>query len=352
MSSATGLTTVMIGSPLGEEHAARIASAYPGRAEVLYRPDLLPPMRYVGDHNGDPTWRRTDAQRAEWRAMLAQAEVLWDFPVGEPTSPLELAPRLKWVQTTSAGVGQRVRLLGMQESELIITTASGIHAQPLTEFVFAALLFHSKRLDHLQREQRAHRWERYSTGELRDQTMAIVGPGRIGREVARIARCFGMTVWAMARDNTPERAERLGVDRLFARDELRAMLAGADCVVICTPHTSETEGLIDRAAIEALKPGVVLINIARGVVIDEVAMIDALCSGAIGFAALDVFTVEPLPTDSPLWNLPNVLVCPHSASTVDTENDKLTERFIENLGHYLNGDLDRLQPQLDKVRLY
>ena len=347
-----GMVTVMIASPLEAEHAERIEGAYPDKIELIYRPDLMPPMRYAADHYGPPGWTRTPAQQAEWHGLLRRAEVLWDFSAGEAKGPLQLSPRLRWVQTTSAGVGQYVKRLGLQDSDVIVTTASGVHARPLAEFVFAAILFHSKKIAHLQREQRAHRWERYHARELHGQTMAIVGPGRIGREVARLARAFGMTTWAMARTNDPARAAELGVDRLYGRDELREMLAGADCVVLCCPHTPETEGLIGRAEIAALKPGVVLVNIARGVVVDEDALIEALQAGTIGLAALDVFRTEPLPPDSPLWDLPNVLVNPHSASTADTENEKLTDLFIANLGHYLAGAHDRMSAVLDKRRLY
>ncbi len=347
-----GVVTVLIASPLEAHHAARIAAAFPDRVETVYRPDLLAPIRYVGDHTGPLGWRRTPGQQAEWDAALGRAEAFWDFPPGETRPLLKVAPRLRWVQTTSAGVGQYVKRLGLAESDLLVTTASGIHAQPLAEFVFAALLFHTKRVAHLQAEQREHRWARFCTRELDGQTMAIVGPGRIGRKVTTVARCFGMTVWAMARTHDPGRAAALGVDRLFAREEKHAMLAGADCVVLCAPHTPETDNFLDREAIAALKPGVVLVNIARGAVVDEDALVEALRGGGIGLAALDVFRTEPLPAESPLWDLPNVLVCPHSASTADSENAKLTDRFIRNLGFYLDGELHQMEPVLDKACLY
>ncbi len=349
---SNGTARVMIATPLEEEHAARIAAAFPNRAEVVYRPDLLPPTLYRGDHDGDPGWTRSPEQQREWLDLLAQADALWDFPVSAHENLLEMTPRLRWVQTTSAGVGQLVRNLGLQGSDLIVTTASGIHAQPLAEFVFGALLGHVKRFDHLRAEQRARRWERFSGGTLAGQTMAIVGPGRIGREVARLAKAFRMEVWAMGRDNSATRADALGVDRLFARKELGSMLAGADCVVLCAPHTAETEEMIGRAELQAMRPGAVLVNIARGAMVDEDALIETLRDGHLGFAALDVFRVEPLPVDSPLWGMPNVLVAPHSASTADSENATLTDRFIENLGHYLAGEIDKMQPRLDTTRLY
>ena len=347
-----GRARVVIASPLETEHAARIAAAFPDRAEVVYRPDLLPPTRYRGDHDGDPAWTRSADQQREWLGLLASAEILWDFPFATHENLMDVTPHLRWVQTTSAGVGQLVKNLGLQGSDLIVTTASGIHAQPLAEFAFGALLAHVKRFDHLRAEQRAHRWERFSGGTLAGQVMAIVGPGRIGREVARIAKAFRMTVWAMGRDSTPGRAEALGVDRLFGRDELREMLAGADCAVLCAPHTAETEGMIGRDELLAMKQGAVLINIARGAMVDEEALIDALRSGHLGFAALDVFRTEPLPSGSPLWDLPNVLIAPHSASTADSENGALTERFIANLGRYLDGEIEAMQPRLDTTRLY
>jgi phosphoglycerate dehydrogenase-like enzyme len=341
----------MITSPLEPEFAERIAAAYPDQVELIYRPDLMPATRYVGDH-GDPAFRRTGEQEREWHELLARADVLWDFPAYERRPVLELSPRLRWVQTTSAGVGQQVKRLGLQDSDLLVTTASGIHAQPLAEFVFAALLFYSKELGRLQEEQRGKLWNRFCGIELAGRTIAIIGPGRIGREIARIARTFRMRPVAMGRRSDPARAEALGVDRLYSRAELPQMLAEADCVVICAPQTPETDDLLGAAELAAIKPGAVFINIGRGTIIDESALLAALQDGRIAFAALDVFREEPLPPSSPFWEMPNVLINPHSASTVDTENAKLTDIFIRNLGHYLAGEIDQMAPQLDKRQLY
>jgi len=341
----------MITSPLEPEHAARIAAAFPDRIEVIYRPDLMPEMRFGADH-GDPAWRLTGERQREWHSLIARAEILLDFPQYEEQSILDLAPGLRWVQTTSAGVGPLVRRLGLQDSDLIVTTASGIHAQPLTEFVFAALLFYTKEFGRLQDEQRARQWHRFSGRELAGQTMAIIGPGRIGREIARIASAFRMRVVALGRDSDAARAGALGVERLFARAELGEMLSEADCLVVCAPHTPETDGILGPREFAALKPGAVFVNIGRGALIDEDALVASLRDGRIAFAALDVFREEPLPTTSPFWDMPNVLINPHSASTVDTENSKITELFIRNLEHYLNGELERMAPILDKQRLY
>jgi phosphoglycerate dehydrogenase-like enzyme len=341
----------MITSPLEAEHVERMASAYPDRVELVYRPDLMPALRYIGDH-GDPAFRRTPEQEREWHALLREAEVLFDFPQHERFPLLELAPKLRWVQTSSAGVGPLVHRLGLQDSHLIVTTASGIHAQPLAEFVFAALLFHSKKIGQLQRDQKMKAWNRFSGNELAGQTMAIIGPGRIGREIARIARAFRMRVVALARDADPARAQALGVDQVYGRAELLTMLGEADCLVICAPQTPETVDLLGPAEMAALKPGVVFVNIGRGTIVDDAALERGLRSGQIAFAALDVFREEPLPADSPFWELPNVLINPHSASTVDAENSKLTDIFIRNLGHYLAGEIEQMAPQLDKQRMY
>lgn len=346
--------TIFITSPLEPEHVDRIRAVGGERVEVIYEPDLMPPTRYVADHDGPPDFRRSPEQQARFDAHLARADVLWDFPKHAPGDGalLRMAPRLKWVQTTSAGVGQLVARLGLIDSDLLVTTASGVHAGPLAEFVFLALLMHVKQLPRLQADQAAHRWERFASDELAGKTLAIVGPGRIGREVARIARCFGMRPTAMGRTASPERAAELGVDRLYPRERMGEMLGEADAVVLCCPHTPETENLIDCAAFAAMKDGVVLVNIARGQVVDEEALIDALRSGKIAFAALDVFRTEPLPADSPLWDLPNVLVSPHSVSTAYSENRKITDIFCHNLECFLDGRVDEMRNVLDKARMY
>lgn len=343
---------VMITSPLEPEHVERIAAVAPDRVDLIYRPDLLPPARYVADHNGPTGWTREPSAQAEWESLLASAEVLWDFAVTPGKTPLEASPNLKWVQTTSAGVGQYVKRLGVADTDLIVTTASGVHSGPLTEFVIAVLLYHEKRFPMLHERQATKHWERYCGGELTGKTIAIVGPGRIGREIGRIAHAFNMRVLAMPRTFDPARKAELHADEVFPPDQLEEMLGQADYVVLCTPHTPETEGMIGPRQIAAMKPGVVLVNIARGVVIDERAMIDALRSGHIGFAGLDVFETEPLPVDSPLWEMPNVLVNPHSASTAESENAKITDIFCHNLRCYVEGRYTEMTPVLDKQRYY
>lgn len=341
---------VLIASPLEEDHVQRIRQDVPD-VEVLYAPELLPPTRYIADHDGDPAFRRSPDDDARWWNLVRQADIAFDFPC-RTGHPHRTSPRLRWVQTTSSGVGQLVRRLGIAPGELLVTTARGVHARPLTEFVFMVLLMAVKDADRLACLQRERRWERFCGDELTGKTLAIVGPGEIGREIARTARAFGMRPVALARDARPERAAELGVDRLYARDGLPEMLAQSDAVVVCAPHTPETEDLFDRAAFAAMRPGVVFINIGRGPLVDEDALLDALHDGTIRLAGLDVVRQEPLPPTSPLWHAPNVLINPHSASTSVHENRRIVDIFIHNLRCFLDGRQGEMRNVLDIGRMY
>ncbi|MBI1777137.1 MAG: D-2-hydroxyacid dehydrogenase [Proteobacteria bacterium] len=345
---------VFITSPLEAEHVATMQRTARDRAEIIHEADLLPPTRYIADHKGRDGFRLSPEQSLRWRAHLGRATILWDFPSGPPAAGggLAWAPKVKWVQTTSSGVGQMVQRLGLAESDLIVTTARGVHAEPLAEFVFLALLAHAKDLPMLQRDQRRHRWERYCGGELRDKRLAIIGAGKVGAEVGRIGRAFGMQVAALVNNPRPGRETELHAHEMHGPSQLHRVLGQADYVVLTLPHTPSSERMIDAEAIARMKPGAVLVNIARGQVIDEDALIRALRSGQIAYAALDVAATEPLPADSPLWDMPNVLISPHSASTAPSENRKITEIFCHNLGCYLEGRVKDMLNVLDKKRLY
>ena len=345
---------LFITSPLESQFVEQIRAVDPHQVTVIYEPTIYPPMQYVADHHGPSGFARSSEQDAIMIERLSDADFFLDFPSGLPAGKtvVDLAPRLKWVQTTSAGVGQQVVRMGLQNSELIITTSSGVHARPLAEFVFLALLSHVKELRRLQHDQKEHVWQRFCSDELDGKTMAIVGPGKIGGQVAQIARCFNMRVTVMGRRGGPERANELGVDAVYTRDQMHEMLGAADAVVLSCPHTPETEGLIDRAAINAIKPGAMFVNIARGQVVDEAALLEALQSGRIAFAGLDVFQKEPLPADSPFWDMPNVMINPHSASTAFSENQKITDILCHNLRCYLDGRTEDMRNVLDKGLMY
>jgi phosphoglycerate dehydrogenase-like enzyme len=341
--------TVFIASPLEAEHVARIRAVDPG-VRVLYAPDLLPPTRYIADHKGAP-YERTPEQTQRWRALLGEAEILWDFPAPDPAD-IAHAPRLRWVQTTSTGVGQAVAKLGLAERGILVTTARGVHARPLADFVFMVLLSQWRGLGFLQSEQRAHRWERYCGEGVAGRTLVTVGAGDLARGCARLAQAFDMRVIAVGRDPAKERAHNALFDEVRPIADLHAALAMADAVVACVPHTAATERLIDAAAFTAMRPGVIFVNIARGQVIDEAALIGALRDGRVGYAALDVAETEPLPPANPLWDMPNVLISPHSASTVTTENAAITGIFVHNLRCWLEGRAGAMRNVLDTRLMY
>jgi phosphoglycerate dehydrogenase-like enzyme len=340
---------IFIATPLSAPNVEAIRAVDPARVEVIYEPDLLPPIRYVGDHGGAPFARDKDKER-RWREALSKADILWDLP--RTADDMAAASRVRWIQTTSTGVGQDVKALGVQDSDVLITTARGVHAGPLAEFVFMALLAHFRGLPHLVTEQRAHRWVRYCGEEVAGKTVAVLGAGDLARGIAKIGRAFDMCVVAVARDVLKERSHAQLFDAVYPTEDLHRVLAASDAFVVAVPHTTATENMIDEAAFRAMKPSIAFVNIGRGQVVDEKALIGHLRSGHVGFACLDVTAVEPLPPENPLWDLPNVLISPHSASTVTTENNKITEIFCHNLRCFLDGRTNDMKNILDKGLMY
>ncbi len=341
------MPVVLIASPLEAEHVAAIRAAV-SAVEVIHEPELLARPRYVGDHKGVPP-DRTPAQARRWEAALARADILWDLPTAED---LTHAARLRWVQATSTGVGPAARALGLAERGVLVTTARGVHAGPLAEFAFMALLAHFRGLDALRAEQRAHRWVRVCGEEVAGRTLVTIGAGDLARGCARVARALDMRVLAVARDPARARAHASLFDEVLPVAGLHGALARADAVVMTVPHTPDTERMLDAAAFAAFRPGAVFVNIGRGGTVDEAALMAALRSGRVGHAALDVTAVEPLPGDSPLWDMPNVLVSPHSASTVRGENGRIAAIFVDNLRCWLEGRRGDMRNVLDPDLLY
>lgn len=327
--------TIMVGSYLEQEHVERIRATVPD-ARVLYDPDLVAPPRYVGDHTGEPGFRRDAAGERRFRRWLGEADVLFDIEYPLAAELARIAPRLRWIQFTSSGIGALVREAGLDGSDIVLTNAAGIHAVPLAEHALMAMLYFTKDVPARLADQHAHRWERYCGRELRGMTVGVVGLGAVGQEVARLARALGMRTLGVKR--TPvEDPERFHVDEVFLQPALHAMLPRCDHLVLICPHTPETERMIDGAALAALPRGAVVINIGRGALVDESAILEALRSGHLAGAALDVATTEPLPDDDPLWDAPNLLITAHSASTVDRENERLMELFCDNLLRFRDG---------------
>lgn len=342
--------TVVIATPLDAELVEPIRAADP-RLAVAYAPELLPPVRYPGDHRGVDDFRRAPEAEQRWWEMIAGAEVLYGLPGDSPEGlarAVRCAAGLRWVQATAAGAGQQVGAAALSREELervTVTTAAGVHGGPLAEFAVLGLLWFTKDVPRLLADQHAHRWGQYPVGELTGRTLLIIGLGQIGEEVARLAAAFGMRVIGVNRSGRSESPDVHEVGRTSALDDY---LPQADAIVIAAPLTAETAGLIDAAAIRRMKPGAILVNVGRGGVVDEAAMIEALRSGRLAGAALEVFAREPLPADSPLWELRNVLVSPHTAGLSIREDERIVSLFVENLGRYLRGEplRNRVDPEL------
>jgi glyoxylate/hydroxypyruvate reductase A len=338
---------VVFTTPLEPELVERIRQAHP-EYSFEYPEDLIAAPRYPGHH------RLPEAQGGEldrWRSLLSRAEVMFDF--GPPPLHTELAhlPNLRWIQATSAGVGQFVRRVGLDRSPgVVVTTARGVHGRALAEFAVFAMIYFNRDLPEILADQRLHRWSRRSGHLVAGQEVVIVGLGSIGREVAALARALGARTTGVVRSLDGRTAAPSGVDRLLEVGELDSVLPQADFLVLATPHTDETEGLVSGARLSLLPPSAVVVNLARGTVVDEDALTSALQDGRLRGAALDVFREEPLPPGSPLWDLANVLVTPHSMSTVAGENELLAQLFSENLERYRHGA--QLLNVLDKDRLY
>ncbi|MFL6267260.1 MAG: D-2-hydroxyacid dehydrogenase [Actinomycetes bacterium] len=334
-------TQVMIASPLEAELAATIRAAEP-RAEVLFEPDLLPPARYPADHRGDPAFRRDAEAEARWRVLLDRAEVMFGIP-DDTAEGLAAAvtglPRLRWIHATSAGAGEQVRKAALPAEALkrvAITTSSGVHAVPLAEYAILGLLAVAKELPRFVEEQRAKAWPevRRPLRELDGQTLFLVGLGDIGRETARLGKALGMRTVGFRRTQGPPPE---WVDEVHGPERLAELAGRADAMVVSLPLTDHTAGLIDRATIDRLPASCIFVNVGRGGVVDEPALIDALRERRIAGAVLDVFATEPLPEDSPLWTLPNVLVTPHAAALSARENERIVQLFVDNLRRYLDG---------------
>lgn len=316
--------------------------------QVTFDAALLPEPRYPCDHVGRPLQRSPKDER-RWREYLAAAEVMFDFDYPNLAGLRPLIPRVRWIQATSTGIGQLLRRTDLIDAPIVFTTARGIHAKPLTDFVVMAILWFAKDGFRLMREQAARRWTRYCGRDVQGATVGIVGFGSIGQEVARACRALGMRIIATRRMAAPgEQAP--GADLLLPMEDLRSLLRAADYVVLAVPQTPRTERLLGREELAAMKPEAVLVNVARGAVVDEGALIEALRAGRLGGAALDVLSKEPPEAANPLWEMPNVLLSPHSASTVASENARLTDLFCDNLVRYLAGE--PLLNVFDRDRLY
>ena len=350
--ATSGHLAVGVAVPLDRELASEILSVDP-RISLSYEPDLLPPTRYRGDHRGHDGFTRTRGARARWQAMLERSDVLFGIPGDSPdglATAVRANPGLRWVQATAAGAGEQVRAAKLTTEELsrvTVTSSSGVHAGPLAEFCVLGLLAFVKDLPRLEADRRARRWNHYPMAELRDLTLLVVGLGKIGLEVARLANSFGMHVIGINRTGESNSSD---VEETHDVSALADLVASADAIAISLPLTDETRGLIDADAIATMKSTAIVVNLGRGGVIDQGALTEALRDGRLAGAALDVYATEPLPPQSTLWELPNVLLSPHTAGLSLHENARIVTLFARNLRRYLRGE--ELLNRVDSARFY
>jgi len=277
--------------------------------------------------------------RQRLRDAAPEADIILNGEFRDPSLLLDTFPharRVRWVHALSAGVE------GILSPEIIaspvpMTNGRGVFRTPLGEWVIAAMLHFSYDLRRIQRQQEAGIWEPFDVDELNGKTLGIVGYGEIGRSAAERARPFGMKIVAVRRKPS---------DSEYPPSRIKEMLAECDYVAVCTPLTPETRGLIGAAEIAAMKSSAVIINVGRGPVIDEPALIAALQSGKIRGAALDVFDVEPLPASHPFYGMKNVLMSPHSADHTPGWRHRAVQCFLDNFERFSKGE--PLQNIVDK----
>ena len=306
---------------------ARIASAFP-------RDWIVEIVRARADGRGDG-----GAVSDEALAAVRNAEVYMGF--GAPVDILRAAsPTLRWVHTGTAGVGALL-YPEMRAADVILTNSAGVHAPPIADTVMGMILHFARGMDHAVHAQARAVWdsapfERALDGtifELAGATLGLIGTGGIGHEVAKRAIALGMRVNAVRRSDAPGPD---GVAMLRGDDALAHLLEGSDVVLVAVPSTGATRGLLDRAALGRLRRNAILINVSRGDVIDEDALATILRTGRIRGAALDVFRTEPLPPESPLWNLSNVLITPHVSGITPRFWEREATLILDNIARYLS----------------
>jgi D-2-hydroxyacid dehydrogenase (NADP+) len=283
----------------------------------------------------------------EIRQHLDDIEIaVGDFPL----NLLREASNLRWFQQWGAGADWLLDHPEAQAMDFILTNASGVHAIPISEHIFAFLLAFARDLRHSWQAQLEHQWDPLSsrdTFEVAGKTMLLIGVGEIGERTAQIADALGMHVIGVR--HNPSKAEA-GIDEMRGQDELLEVLPRADVVVSTVPLTEETRDMLGAAEFAAMKKGAYLINIGRGGTIDQEALVQALRSKQIAGAGMDVFEEEPLDKASPLWEMENVLITPHSSGVTPQYNERAFAIFIDNLERYMQGQV--LQNVVDKQSGY
>jgi phosphoglycerate dehydrogenase-like enzyme len=269
-------------------------------------------------------------RQEEIEPILAEIEIA---AVHFPPRLIVRAPRLRWYQQWGAGTDWLLRHPEVATLDFILTNASGVHAIPISEHILAMMLAFTRQLPSAFRAQARHQWQQdVPAFELAGSTLVLVGVGAIGRRTAQIASALGMRVIGVRNDPTRSLPE---VHKMVGADQLLDVLTEADFVVLTIPLTEATRHMLDEHTFQKMKPSAYIINIGRGGTIDESALVRALQSGAIAGAGLDVFDSEPLPAESPLWDMDNVIITAHYSGTTPLYNDRAFKIFLDNLERYV-----------------
>ena len=339
---------VVVATAQAPENIELLRSREP-RLDVVFEPELFGPP----SDNWMIPHVRTAEDQARFEAVVDTAEALFGVPDNSGKAlgrTVAANPALRWVHTIPAGGGQQVKAARLDADALariIFTTSAGVHAEPLAEFAVFGVLAGAKLLPYLRTAQIRHEWApRKAMGLAPDMTVAVVGLGGIGRLAASKLSGLGYRVVGVHR----RAVEVPGVAQVYPVERLAEVAATVDAIVLALPGTVQTEGMLSREVLAAIKPGASVVNVGRGSTVDEAALIEALADGRVGFAALDVTAVEPLPSDSPLWDLPNVLISPHTAAISVHEPRLITELFAANATAFLDGR--PLQNVVNTVEFY
>jgi D-2-hydroxyacid dehydrogenase (NADP+) len=319
------LTTLLVSHQLHAAHGAKIAAAA-ARAGIRAEAIALPP---------DPAARIPDAECARIEIAFFSGDVFPDYS-RQFFSAVRKAPQLKWLHAFNVGVDHPI-YTELLARGVRVTTSAGSTAEPIAQTAIMGLLALARGFPRWLVAQRSRQWNperNILPPDLKEQTAVVVGIGKIGAEIARLARALGLKVIGVRR--SPRRADD-PVDELHPPAALPGLLARCDWLILACPLTPQTRGLVDAQAIAALPRGARVINIARGEIVNEAALIESLRSGHLAGAFLDVFETEPLPPDSPLWDLPNVLVTPHNSAVATGNDGRVLEIFIDNLGRWHRG---------------
>jgi phosphoglycerate dehydrogenase-like enzyme len=315
LSTVAAVTTLFCSDTFWDERGDDIVAIDP-TVEVV---------RLVGDEHVTPS----DLERITVAFFSGDT---WPDRAGRFLGTCTRAPNLEWLQTFSAGTDHPV-FGTIRDAGATVTNSSGSSAPSIAQTVLLYLLGLSRDLPRLARAQAAHRWEPGGAHDLHGMRLGIVGLGEIGSEVARLADAFGMKVIGLRRMVRGDE-----ICETWTDDRFRELLGWADAIVVAAPLNADTRGLFDADAFVAMRPGSWFVNVGRGEIVDEPAMIQALASGHLGGAGLDVFAIEPLPSDSPLWTLPNVIITPHSSGSTDRSRARSVEQFVDNFRRWTDGE--------------